>query len=173
MSVTVANLRLRVETDLDDVTLQRILDSAVKAVDRAAGGIGNEVEVKLPSSSEWLSLNRRHIAIVSIKERRRHSSDQVTLSANDYRVVGSYRILRLTDGDNGNSCWGDEVEITYTPEVDTEVRDRVVLDVSQVDIEFRAYEREKSGDWEGEQKEWKSRRRETLAHVREGRSPFA
>ena len=174
MAVTVVDLRARVETDLVETTLQRILDSAVRAVDRAAGGIDDETEVKLPSSSEWLALNRRHTAIVSIGERRRHASDQVTLSANDYRVVGDYRILRLTGGDNGNFCWGNEVEITYTPEVDTAVRDRVALDLSQVDIEFRAYDREKSGDdWMGEQKDWKARRRELLTQVREGRSPFA
>jgi len=173
MSVTVEDLRARVETDLDTPTLQRILDSAVSAVDRSAGKTSAETESLVATNSEWLSLNRRHTAVVSVTERRRHSSDPVVLAADDFREVGDYRMLRLADGTNGNVCWGAEVTIVYTPEVDVSVRDRVTLDLCQVDIEFRAYDSEKSGDWSGSQKDWKARRRELLAQIREGRSPFA
>ncbi|MCP4871633.1 MAG: phage gp6-like head-tail connector protein [Proteobacteria bacterium] len=170
MAVTVQDLRARVETDLDDDTLQRILDSAVQAIDRAAGKAIAEQEAKLAANSEWFATIRRPASGIVIKERRRHTSPEVTLAADDYRQVGTYRFLRLTDGTNPAPCWGHEVVIDYVPEVDEDVRDRVALDISQVDLEFRAFEREKSGDWEGEQKEWKSRRRELLAQVREGRS---
>jgi hypothetical protein len=173
MTVTVEDLRARVETDLDTTVLQRILDAAVASVDRSAGKIANDTQTVVATNSDWLALTRRHTAIVSITERRRHSSDAVTLSSNDYREVGGYRILRLRDGDNAAVCWGSEVAIVFTPEVDTDVRDRVALDLSQVDLEFRAYDSEKSGDWSGSQKDYRARRRELLAQVREGRSPFA
>ncbi len=173
MSVTVADLHARVETDLDTTVLQRILDAAVAAVDRAAGKTTAETQTLVATHSEWVALTRRHTAIVSVTERRRHSADAVVLSSNDYREVGGYRILRLASGDNGASCWGAEVSIVYTPEVDADVRDRVALDLCQVDLEFRSFDSEKSGDWSGSQKDWKARRRELLAHVREGRSPFA
>lgn len=173
MTVTIADLHARVETDLDGTTLQRILDGAVKAVDRAAGKATAEVETKLATNSEWLTLNRRSAAITSITERRRHSSPAVTLSSNDFRKVGGYRFLRSVNGDNPFMTWGAEVVISYVPEVDTDVRDRVALDLAQIDLEFRAYDTEKSGDWSGSQKEWKARRRELLTHIREGRSPFA
>ena len=170
MSVDIGDLRARVETDLDNTTLQRILDAAEKAVVRAAGSATSEVETQQALGAQFLVLFRKVSAFVSITERRSYSSDAVTLSANDYRQVGDYRIMRLADGDNPSSFWGAEVVITYVPEVDAEVRDRVALDLCQVDIEFRAYESEKSGDWSGSQKDWKARRRELLAHVREGRS---
>lgn len=172
MSVTIQDLRARVETDLDDPTLQRILDAGVKAIERAAGSATEEVETRVCTNSAFIATTRPVVSVTSVEEYRRVRSDPVTLSANDYRLVGEYRLLRLTDGDNGAPWWGQQVTLTYIPEVDEEVRDRVTLDIAQVDIEFRAYEREKSGDWEGEQKEYKARRRALLRQVREGRSPI-
>ena len=172
MSVDIGDLRLRVETDLDDTVLQRILDAAVKAIARAAGNATTEAETHQAFGARFLALSRRSTAFTSVTERLRYSSDAVTLSANDYRKVGDYKLIRLADGDNPSSYWGSEVVVTYTPEVDENVRDRVALDLSQVDIEFRAYDREQSPDWEGEQKDWKARRRELLTHVKEGRSPI-
>lgn len=170
MAVTTDDLRDRTETDLPEETLQRILDAAEKSVERSAGSATSEAETHLAAGASFLALSRRHTAIVSIVERRRHSSDPVTLSANDYRDVGDYRLMRLNTGDNAASFWGAEAVVTYVPEVDADVRDRVTLDLAMLDIEFRAYEREKAGDWEGEQKEWKARRRELLTHIREGRA---
>ena len=172
MSIDVGDLHLRVETDLDNATLQRIVTAAEKSVERAAGSATSEVETMEAFGARFLVLSRRSAAFVSITERLRFSSDVVTLSTNDYRKVGGYKLMRLADGDNPSSFWGSEVVITYTPEVDTEVRDRVALDLCQVDLEFRAYDREQSPDWEGEQKDWKARRRELLTHIKEGRSPI-
>ncbi len=172
MSVTIADLQLRVETDLDDATLQRILDAAVKAVDRAAGKTTAETETKIAANSMWLILNRRSTGITTVSERRLFSDSQVTLAVDDYRKVGDYRILRLADGTNPARFWGSEVEIVYTPELDQEVRDRVALDLSQVDIEFRAYAEEKSGNWSGKA-DWKKERANLLRQIREGRSVFA
>lgn len=172
MAVDVDQLRLRVETDLDDDTLQRILDANVKAIARAAGSATAESEYQDGTNSDWISVLRPVSEVVSIIERRRsHSSDPVTLSANDYRLVGPYRFLRLTDGDNPARCWGAEVQFNYTPEVDTAVRDRVALDLSQVDVEYRPFHEEKvgKGEWEGKA-DWSKQRRELLAQVREGRS---
>lgn len=172
MAVTVEDLRARTDTDLDDPTLQRILDAAVEAVNRAAGSPTEETEAQLARNSDWTSVLRPVSSITSIVERQRSSSDPVTLAADDYRLVGKYRIFRFTDGTNPARCWGDELLITYVPEADTATRDRVALDLSALSIEFRAYEREKSGDWDGEQKLWRQRHRALLAQVREGRSPI-
>jgi hypothetical protein len=171
MSVDLDQLRSRVETDLDDSTLQRILDANVKAIDRAAGSATAESEDHLAINSDWISVLRPVAAVVSIIERTSHTSDAVTLSANDYRLVGKYRFLRLGDGDNPARCWGAHVQLDYTPEVDTAVRDRVAIDMSHVDIEYRPFDEEKvgKGEWEGKA-DWKKQRRELLSQVREGRS---
>ena len=173
MAVTIADLRARYETDLDDSTIQRVLDANVVAVNRSAGKTAAAVEHKLARNSAWVSIQRPAGTIDTVTERRRHRSTEVTLAADDYRLVGPYRLLRLTDGTNGAPHWGDEVAVTYTPEVDQAIRDRVTLDLSQVDLEFRAYDKEKSADWEGDQKKgWKGKRVQLLRQIREGRSPI-
>ncbi len=173
MTILVADVREKNPTDWTDDAVQRVIDSAVKAIARAAGNATAQVDTGDASGSEWFALTRRSTAFTSVTERRRHSSDEVTLSSDDYRKVGDYKLLRLASGTNGASFWGKEVVATYTPEVDTEVRDRVTLDLCVVDINFQAFDREKSGaDWEGEQKDYKARRRELLRQIREGQSPI-
>lgn len=172
MSVILPDLKARVETDLDDETLERILDAAVKAVDRASGNATSQAETHEARGTPWIVLRRRSTGIDSIVERRRFSSDPVTLSANDYRKVGAYKLLRVSDGDNPAVSWGDQVDVTYTPEVDQDIRDRVALDLAYVDIEFKVYSEEKSGDWSGKA-DWMARRRELLQQVREGQAIIA
>lgn len=173
MAVTIDDVKARVETDLDDPTLQRILDSAVAAVNRSAGNATSQTETVNASGSRWVVLSRRKEQVESITERRTYDSDAVTLTSSDYRQVGDYKLLRVADGSEAALTWGQEVVITYIPEIDPDIRDRVAIDLCQVDIEFRAYERESVGDWDGEQTEWRARRRELLAQVREGRAIVA
>lgn len=171
MSVTLEELRLRVETDLTDPVLQRMITANEKAIARAAGSATSEVEVHLAANSDWVSVLRPVAAVVTIIERMSKTSDPITLAANDYRLVGKYRFLRLGDGDNPARCWGTEVEFTYTPEVDTDLRDRVTIDLCQVDVEYRPFQEEKTGkgEWEGKA-DWSKQRRELIAQIREGRS---
>lgn len=171
MAITIARVRDRVETDLDDVTLQTILDGAVQAIERAAGKAATESETFKALGAQFVVPYRRRTSITSITERATIYTDPaVTLSSNDYRAVGDYQILRLSTGDNARSRWGQEVVVTYVPEVDADLRDSVTLDLCQMVVEFRALDREKVGDWEGEQKDYSKRRKALLATVREGRS---
>lgn len=172
MAVTVEQLHARVQTDLDTETLQRILDAAVKAIDRAAGKADEQVETKVATNTAMISVHRPIASITSVEEYRRLRGDPVNLNpANDVRQVGPYRLLRLEDGDNPAGCFGQQVTVTYVPEVDQDVRDRVTLDIAQVDLKFDAYAESKSGSWEGKA-DWKKERAALLKQVREGRSPI-
>lgn len=173
MSVDLAALKERVETDFPDTVLQRVLDSAVKAVERAHGATASETETHLAIGAQFLSLHRQSQSLTTVTERRRMSSDAVTLSANDYRKVGDFRLMRLATGDNPAGYWGAEDVVTYVPVVDINVRDRVTLDLCLVDIEFNAFDSYKAGNWTGTQKDWRARRRELLAQIREGQSLIA
>lgn len=172
MSVSIANVQSRVETDLDDTTLQRILDAAVLAIERVAGNADVEVSTFVDARNETFSIHRPATSITSIIERRRRTSVAVTLATDDYRQLGDYGFYRRQDGTNPARLWGDEVEITFVPRVDVAIRDNVTTELCLVDIEFRAYDAEKSGDWSGSQKDWMARRRGLLDQVREGRSPI-
>lgn len=172
MALTLADVRGRVETDLDDVALQRILDAAVEDINRRHGEAASATETFRAWGAPEISLGRRASAITEVNEIRSRHDSSVTLSANDFRRSGDYRLVRLTNGDNPAPCWGFEVEVKYVPEVDPALRDRVALDVIQVDVEFRALESEGVGDWDGSYADYQERREAVLAQVREGRSPI-
>lgn len=170
MALTIEQVRERVETSLSDAAVQVILDACEAEVSRFAGSATSDQETFTASGVRLLPLSRRHASITTIVERRLLSSDPVTLAANDWREVGSYRLLRLASGTNPASCWGAEVAISYVPEVDAALRNRVTLDLIQMDCDFRSYDTEKVGDWSGTQNDYRSRRAALLSQIREGRT---
>lgn len=172
MALTLSDVRARVETDLDDATVQRILDAAVEDVNRHAGDVASQTETFRAWGAPEISLRRRALDITEVTEIAHRHSDPVVLSPNDFRRSGDYRLARSLNGDNPASCWGFEVVVDYVPEVDPELRDRVTLDLIQIDVEFRALESEGVGDWDGSYGDYEERRKAVLAQVREGRSPL-
>ncbi len=165
---TLAEVRARVETDLDDATLQTLIDSEIEALNRDAGGT-TAVETQLASGLKQIILRRKPASITNITERIKADSDVVALTANDWRKVGLYAIRRLTDGDNPASGWGAEVVVNYVPEIDEALRDRIIFDLVQLSVEFRAFDSEEAGDWKGEQKDYRQRRKTILEQLTEGR----
>jgi hypothetical protein len=173
MALTTDDVRERVGTDLSETAVQRVLDAAESSVERSAGNADAETEQMDATNSAKLTVSRRSVSVTSVAERTRHSSDEVTLSSNDYRKIGAITFLRLNSGDNPASFWGKEVTVVYVPEVDSELRERVTLDLCMYAIEHSSFDREKKGaDWEGEQKDYRARRRASLAQLHEGRSPI-
>lgn len=163
-----AEVRARVETDLDDATLQTIIDGEVEALDREAGG-ETETETQYASGLKKIVLRRPPKSITSIKERVTLTANEVTLAADDWRQTGQYGLFRVTDGTNPASRWGAEVVVEYVPELDTNLRDRIIFDLVQMAVEFRAFDEETAGDWKGLQKDYKKRRKAVLEQVTEGR----
>ena len=165
---TLAETRARVETDLDDATLQTILDSETESLQREAGG-PTETETQFASGLKKIILKRKPASITSITERGTLTAAPVTLATNDWRQTGLYGIYRLADGTNPAVSWGAEVVIAYVPELDAALRDRVIFDLVQLAVEFRAFDSEEAGDWKGTQKDFNKRRKAVLAQVSEGR----
>lgn len=173
MSVDVDDVRADTPNDRTDADLQRLIDANVAAINRSSGNATSDTQTDDASGSAWIFLNRLSVSITSVTERRRNSSAAVTLAADDYRKVGDRKFLRLADGTNPASTWGREVVFTYVPEIDADVRDVVTLKLCKMDLEFQAFDREKSGsDWEGEQKDYKTRRRNVFREIREGLAPI-
>lgn len=165
---TLAEVRTRVETDLDDATLQTLIDGEVEALQREAGGV-TETETQYASGLKKIVLKRLPNSITSINERRTLTADPITLATNDWRQTGQYGLFREANGTNPASRWGAEVVIAYVPELDTNLRDRIVFDLVQMAVEFRAFDEETAGDWKGLQKDYKQRRKAVLEQVTEGR----
>lgn len=168
MTISVSQLKARVETDLDDRTLGLIIAAEEEAIVRQNGD-ASEVETHLASGVSKLILKRRPVSVESVTERRSSVDAAVVLDATDYRMIGKRILYRLGDGTNPGNSWGAEVVVTYTADIDANLRDRVLLDLSQLSIEFNAYSAEKDGDWSGEQKDYSERREELLGQIREPR----
>lgn len=166
---SLTEVRARVETDLDDDTLNLIIDAETEALERHAG-TATEEETQFASGLSIIFLRRLPAEITTITERRLVTSDPVTLADDDWRMSGKFGLRRLSDGTNAAGTWGAEVVIEYVPEIDQRLRDRVLLDLVQVSVEFRAFDSEEVGDWKGEQKDQEQRRQALLAQLREGRS---
>jgi hypothetical protein len=62
------------------------------------------------------------------------------------------------------------VVVTYAPDIDEQQRDRIILDLCQMDVDFRSYETEGIGDWSGSQADYQARRFALLGQIHEGRS---
>lgn len=172
MALTIADVRARVETDFADSVLTRILTSNQQAVERSAGNASEETRSFLALGAEYIPLPRPALSITSVSERASAGVDAVALASDDYRLFGSFRLYRLGDGTNPRSTWGAEVVVVFVPSADAELRERVILDLCQVDIEFRAVDSEEVGDYKQTQKDYRARRRELLAQIREGQSPI-
>ena len=166
MTISVSQLRLRVETDLDDTTLGLIIAAEEEAIVRQNGD-ASEVETHLASGISKLILKRAPESIASITERRTLTDVAIALDANDWRQISKRILYRLGDGANPGNRWGAEVVVAYTVDIDASLRDRVLLDLCQLSIEFDAYSAEKDGDWSGEQKDYSERREELLGQIRE------
>lgn len=169
MAISVSAAKNRIETDLPDDTIQLIIDSETEAMERHAGG-ATETELQDGRGLRFLVLKRKAASITSIDERRFYTSDsETTLNADDYRLLGGFKLFRLNSGTNPFNDWGEETTIVYVPEMDVNLRDRVVLDLVQLSIEFNAYQAEKAGDWSGNQGDYEERRDSVLMQLREPR----
>jgi hypothetical protein len=102
-----------------DDALQRLLNTAQAAIDRAAGPPGNVVEW-FETSSKYVHPSRPAAGIVSVKELV--GTTETTLATNDYRLwPGGATLERLVTGTNARGAWTGRVVLEYTPARPTEV----------------------------------------------------
>lgn len=171
---SLAEVRARVETDLDDATLQTIIDAESEAIERLAG-TDSETETQFASGLPVIVLQRLPAEITRITERRCVTSEAVELQSDDWRMSGRYGIRRLHSGTNAAGTWGEEVVIEYVPSIDYRLRDRVLLDLVQMSVEFRAFETEEVGDTKRSETQgaYERRRHSLLKQLKENRGLIA
>lgn len=153
----------RTGTDLSDAELAAMIAAVTAEIDARVGPAGPiTVEFGDPSDPETRGLRTLRLARpidpaqpVTITETdpawSGSGSGEVTLSANDYRVLDGGRTLqRLFDGDTGRSHWAPLVSIVYTPAGLQDLRDEAVIRILQLDTAGRAaagLKSEKAGDY--------------------------
>lgn len=132
MILTPDQLREHVESSLGDDALQRLLDGTEQLIDRHAGSSGTVTEL-LGGSGSRLVTNRPIGSLSTIKERY-GETNQVTLAADDWRLVstGGYVIERRSGGTNSRSTWNPHTQVVYTPVDDLDLRALVQLGLIEI-----------------------------------------
>jgi|TARA_R100000995_G_C3469252_1_gene117382 hypothetical protein len=134
--LTPAEILTHVESDLATATLQRILDGEEEEIVKRFGSHAPDDSTN-PSQTEkfysvhgqkFIYLGREVASITSVTETEsnKYGETSTTLSANDYEVYDSKRLLRKATGDNSSSHWQDIVTVVYVP-YDDRARRRVLL----------------------------------------------
>jgi hypothetical protein len=132
MILTVDEIRAYVDTDLDDASLQRLVDSAEEAIVAYAGPPG-EVTQLVDGGVGRLALARPASAMTTVTESR--GTTTTTLDADDYRIrADGYVLERLNTGTNPRSTWYGQISLTYTPVADTATREAVQIELVRIDL---------------------------------------
>ncbi len=147
------DLREHIETDLGDVALLRLAAAAEEMIIREAGTAASVTETRNEWGFPWgrhrtLYAARPVSSFTSIKERSHPDGVQTTLAADDYRLEGVRRILRLREGTNPRQLWAPHVELIYTPDSDDDIRKLVQIDLVKLEIMYSGALREREGDFD-------------------------
>jgi hypothetical protein len=136
MTLTVVQLREHVTSSLVDAALQRLLDAAYAAIAERAGAAGNLTESLPAGHGPLLMLSHQASAIVSVTEDA--TGEALLLDADDYRLRPSGSLLeRLDGGTHPHTRWRGRIDLTYTLADDTAERDRVALELVELDVNFQ------------------------------------
>lgn len=149
-------VKKRVETDLDDVELQLLIDEANQAVISRCGAHPDPSEPLV----EWVDGNvdeivvdrpidtTQTVAIVEYVTSLGWGETPVTLVAADYRIwPGSRIIQRLQTGPNSSwGRWADRVMITYTPVNDGDQREEVIIKLVILSLQYDGVSLKTIGD---------------------------
>lgn len=154
----------RTGSDLSDSELQAMIDGIAAEIEARYGALG-AVTVEIGSLDDPYSRKLRTLrllrpvdtgqAVTIVEVDPAHTGDasaEVTLAADDYRVLHGGRTLqRLTGGTNGRSWWAPLVTVTYTPQGNAAAqaaRDEAAIRIMQLDLSWRGgLKSEKAGDY--------------------------
>jgi hypothetical protein len=154
-----AQVREHVETGLTDDALGRLIADATEEVE---GRWGTDVErtvVLECYSHRLLRLFRPALSIASITEQRSPYSTGVLLVLDtDYSMRPGGRLVERMV-----TTWGERVTVVYTPIPEISLRDRMVIDLVQLAVQYSALSKEVIGDYTSEQGNYTEARERILA----------
>lgn len=161
MTITNTELREHVETDLGDDALDRLIaDAYAYCVERV--GAAGEQTIVLHAGERYLVLPFSIAAAADLDISERYN-DQTTVlvEGTDWRWLGGRLVERLSGGSItvwGHAYGAGDVLVTYTPKDDEARRDRVVIDLCKLAIQYNALRSETAGDYKADSAEYTKER---------------
>lgn len=178
MTVDAATFRLSFETDLGDEAIDALIADASAAIEERVGTAGDDQDIVLTvrGSDQYIFLPQPVTGedqITSIVER--YGNDEATLEADQWRLIGKRQIERIVGGGNLNpELWGynfadNDVEfqviITYTPNVSTSRKDRVIIDLVKLAIQYQGLQNEHAGDYSSSSFDYQEERKKLISEL--------
>lgn len=169
MTIDADALREHVETDLADPALDRLIADAYDAIAVHVGPADAGQVDRYAGGDRFLFLSTPiadDADIDSIVED--HGGDTTTtLDPSDWRWwPGSMRLERLGTGPNGAGAWAPTVVVTFDPSLDADRRDRVVIDLCKLAIQYNALRAQTTGDFRGDAVEYQREREKLIGELR-------
>lgn len=163
-----AAVREHVETDLVDAALQRLIDDAAAQIVTAAGSAATQTDTVRDPLARVVTLTRSAAAITSVHERT-HDTERA-LAAGDWRLTNECELVRQMTGPNPRAWWGDEVRVVYMPMVDAATRQRVLIDLVRLAVQYQALESSSDGSLSQVHRDYAAERRALLSALRRPRA---
>jgi hypothetical protein len=164
-TLSTTELEAQVDTDLDDTTLQLIIDAVERDIDEFVGPASaytfeaeteEQVELALPVGLSALT------SVVEYTDAR-HDPTKTTLAADDYELSDDgWGLRRLSDGTNSRSTWGYRAVVTGTPVADVARRKQATVALCRFLITETAHQSERIGDWSATSKDYRKERARIL-----------
>lgn len=183
MSVTPTDFKEHFETDLSDAALARLISDAEAEVTLRYGSdtsVTEQYSLAVPMGvglADGQVIGRRRIwtqrkisSVTSVKEGPSLAAGDLTalVADTDYRVIYDGHVIERIDTDFQR--W---VEIIYAPVSDSYRRDRVVIDLVKLAIQYDALSMERVGDWQGSHLDYQKERESILKTLNIGRRSYA
>lgn len=166
-------LRQHIETDLSDEALALLIDAEREAINKHAGSSDSQTDRMHAFGARELMLTRDAAAVESVKLRYSADDDELELADNDYRLEPPRTLVRLSGGPNGDFRWIGKIEINYFPVADYALRERVLVDLVKLAIEFKGLDEETVGSTERTFADYEASRRAVLSQLDGRRSILA
>lgn len=142
MAVTPAIVNLHVETDLADAELQRLIDDAESEIDLRFGSDASITDFHLLSPKrKRIYLERRANTLTSVEEGEEIDELETLVENTDHILTGNGWVVERLGAD-----FQSRVKIVYAPITDSGRRDRVVIDLVRLAIQYSALSQSRDGD---------------------------
>ena len=152
-----------------DEYLQRLIDDADQAVVSRYGphSIDGPVTGVHPGGGFRLFPHRAVKEIAKVTETDGNVS--VVLSDDDYRSwYGGRMLQRLADGSHPRSCWGERVELEFTPVDDDAQRRMAIIRLVQLGLQYSGLKSESVGPYSAQNLDYAKEREAILKQLSTG-----
>lgn len=135
MTLSLAEIRALVDTELGDAALQVLVDSAYEAIDQRLDPDNGTATELLTARGDRIMLARPATEITTISEYWFAGSVPRVLAADDYELLPSGQtILRLWTGTTPAYRWLGRVRVDYVTRPASNLRDSVASQLVALDI---------------------------------------